>query len=100
MEKKTEKSPAKVFSCGPVKAAIWSGSRIVNDTLVEMHSIRIDKSYKDKETGQWNSTHTFNAEDLPKVATVATEAYRFLRMRSFEPNKETLAGREDVDIDP
>ena len=87
MEKTTNKNPIKVFSCGPVKAAIWSDSRIVNDTLVEMHSIKIDRSYKD-EDGGWKSTNTFNVEDLPKVGIVAMEAYKFLRMRSQSQNEK------------
>ena len=85
MENTINKKPIKVFSCGPVKAAIWIGSKIINDTLVDVHSIRIDRSYKDKDKGEWKNTNIFNAEDLPKVAMVATEAYRFLRVESSEP---------------
>lgn len=80
MEETANKNPIKVFSCGPVKAAIWSDSRIINDALVEVHSIKIDRSYKDGD--EWKHTNTFNTEDLPKVAMVATEAYKFLRVRS------------------
>jgi len=73
-----------VFTCGAVKAAVWADSRVINNTVVEVHSVRIDRSYKGKDSGEWKHTNTFNAEDLPKVALVATEAYKWLRLRSQE----------------
>jgi len=81
----TNQNPIKVFSCGRVKAAIWAGSKVVNDTLVDVHSIKIDRSYKDGD--EWKSTNTFYREDLPKVALVAMEAHKFIRLRSPEQNK-------------
>jgi len=86
MKNTIKKNPSKVFRCGPVKAAIWSNSRIINDTLAEVHSIRIDRSYKDGD--EWKHTNSFNVEDLPKVAFVADEAYKFLRMNTFEPGMQ------------
>jgi hypothetical protein len=86
MENTVKKNPIKVFSCGVVKAAIWSDPRIVNDTMAEIHSIRIDKSYKDSDSNEWKYTNTFNAEDLPKVAVLAMEVYKFLRVKVSENN--------------
>ena len=79
---KENRGPVKVFSCGGVKAAIWADSRLLNDTIVEMHSIKVDRSFKDKDSDEWKSTNAFNCEDLPKVALVAMEAYKFIRLRS------------------
>ena len=82
MENTVEKNPIKVFRCGHVKAAIWSNSRIIDDTLTEVHSIKIDRSYKDKDSDEWKNTNTFNTEDLPKVTLVAMEAYKFIRLKT------------------
>ena len=82
MEESTNKNPIRVFSCGLVRAAIWSNQRIINDTLAEVHSIKIDRSYKDNNSDEWKSTNTFNTEDLPKVAVVAMEAYKFIRVKT------------------
>ena len=71
--------PLRTFRCGSITAAVWSDSRVVNNEIVEMHSIRIDRAYKDGD--KWKNTCTFSAEDLPKVALVANEAYKFLRLR-------------------
>jgi hypothetical protein len=87
MEETTNKNPIKVFTCGAVKAAIWADSRVINNTVVEVHSVRIDRSYKDKDNGEWKYTTTFAAEDLPKVALVAMEAYKFIRLRSQEQDR-------------
>jgi len=86
MEDTVKKNPIKVYTCGSIKAAIWSDSRIVNNAVVQLHSVKIDKSYKDGE--EWKHTGTFNAEDLPKVAVVAMEAYKFIRVRSSEQDDE------------
>jgi len=78
-----KKPPCKVFACGAVKAAIWIDNRATDDEVVQVHSIKFDRSYKDKDDGQWKHTETFNAEDLPKVAVVAMEAYKYLRLRAY-----------------
>jgi hypothetical protein len=105
MDETIKRSPDKSFSCGLVKAAIWADSRVINNTLVEVHSIIIDRSYKDKDDGEWKYTTTFAAEDLPKVAVVAMEAYRWLRLRTFEPetsevNNSDNAQDEQIDSVP
>ena len=72
------------FSCGAIKAAIWLNCLEKNGTLVEIHSIRINKSYKDKENDEWKTTGNLSVEDLPKLAVVAMEAYKFIRVRESE----------------
>jgi hypothetical protein len=84
MENTVKKNPIKVFSCGAVKAAIWAGSKVIDGTMVEMHSVKIDKGYRDGD--EWKNTSTFNIEDLPKVAVVAMEVYKFLRVKVSENN--------------
>jgi hypothetical protein len=89
MENQINKKPVKVFSCGAVKAAIWADSRVVNNTVVEVHSIKIDRAYKDKDNNEWRHSNTFFGDDLLKVSLVAQEAYKYIRLRSFEPESET-----------
>lgn len=74
--------PEKQFRCGPVSASIWAQSRTVDDNMVKFYSTNIDKSYKDGE--EWKHTNSFAVEDLPKVALVANEAYKYLRLRSSD----------------
>lgn len=81
-ENEVKTRPIRVVRCGAVQAAIWVDHRVINDAVVKIHSIRITKNYRQDD--EWKSTTTFTTEDLPKVAMVATEAYRFLRLRSEE----------------
>ena len=79
-----------MFSCGGIKAAIWLDSKVIKNEMVEVHSVKIDKSYKEQDDKEWKHTNTFNAEDLPKVALVAMEAYKFIRLRIFEASSDPV----------
>ena len=78
-------SPEKKIKCGPVSASIWLEPKMVNGEMVNFHSINISKSYKDGD--EWKRTNNFNAEDLPKVALVANEAYKEIRLTAEERDK-------------
>ena len=93
----TTKKPVKVFNCGPVQLAIWLDSKIINGTMVEAHSIKIDKSYKDGN--EWNHTNNLVAEDLLKVSLLAMEAYKYIRLRSFEQNDKSTFGNHEESPD-
>ena len=71
--------PEKKFSCGPISASIWANTKVVNSETVKLYSVTINKAYKEGE--EWKHTNSFNIEDLPKVALVATEAYKYVRLR-------------------
>jgi hypothetical protein len=98
MQDKASKRPIKVFRCGAVKAAIWTNQRVMDNSVVEIYSVKIDKAYK--EGDEWENTTTFAADDLPKVAMAATEAYRFLRLRSEEPSDShnNIQSEDDRDV--
>lgn len=74
------RKPEKKFSCGPISASIWSKTKTVEGEKVKFNSITINKAYKDGE--DWKHTNSFNIEDLPKVALVANEAYKYIRLKS------------------
>jgi hypothetical protein len=74
--------PEKKFSCGPITASIFAETRVVNGQMVKFHSTCIDKLYKDGE--RWKYTASFAPEDLPKVALVANEAYKYLRIKESD----------------
>ena len=71
--------PEKKFSCGSISASIWANSKVVTGEKVKIYSVTINKAYKEGE--EWKYTNSFNIEDLPKVALVANEAYKYVRLR-------------------
>jgi len=74
--------PEKRFKCGPISGSIWAQGRTVDGEMVKFHSINIDKTYRDGD--EWKHTTVFAVEDLPKVALVANETYRYLRLSSTD----------------
>ena len=82
----------KIFRCGPVSATVWLNTKEYKGEMVEMHSIKIEKSYLnpsyqgDDPQEKWKHTHSFAAEDLPKVALVAQEAYKYIRLQVTNKN--------------
>ena len=82
--------PEKRFKCGPISASIWAESKTVEGEMVKFYSININRIYKknnddnDNDDGEWKYTNTYQAEDLPKVALVANEAYKYIRLKENE----------------
>jgi len=77
--------PEKKFSCGPISASIWANTKVVTGETVKFYSVTINKAYKEGE--DWKYTNSFNIEDLPKVALVATEAYTYIRLKSTDSDE-------------
>ena len=78
--------PEKKFNCGSISASIWANTKVVNGEMVKLYSATINKAFK--EGDEWKHTNSFNIEDLPKVALVANEAYKYIRLKSPEPDTE------------
>ena len=78
--------PEKKFKCGPISASIWAEDKTLESGVVKFYSINITKAYKNGDN--WKNTNNFNAEDLPKVALVANEAYKYIRLSSSNPQTE------------
>ncbi len=79
--------PEKKFSCGSISASIWANTKVVNSETVKFYSVTINKAYK--EGDEWIYTNSFNIEDLPKVALVANEANKYIRLYSPESQEDS-----------
>jgi len=77
--------PEKKFNCGSISASIWANTKVVNSEAIKLYSVTINKAYKEGE--DWKYTDSFNIEDLPKVALVANEAYKYIRLKSTDPDE-------------
>lgn len=66
-------TPKATYRAGAIKATVWSNPS--NDPkMPPMVSVKISRSYKDKE-GKWQETASFNVADLPKAVLVLSQAY-------------------------
>ncbi len=79
--------PEKKFSCGSISASIWANTKVVTGETVKFYSVTINKAYKEGEDRKY--TNSFNIEDLPKVALVANEAYKYIRLYSPESQEDS-----------
>lgn len=81
-------SPKKRFTCGCVEGLVWENERTVGDRRFTVACVTFSRRYK-KGNGDWNSSTSFGRNDLPKVAVVCDQAYRYLNTK--EPDEEPEA---------
>jgi hypothetical protein len=74
--------PSREFRAGPLFAAVWTESRKVGSGEAVVHSIRIQKRYRDERSGQWKSTSYLRPDDLQKLALLASRIYEDIFLRT------------------
>lgn len=83
MEKKIEEKksannlPEQKFRAGAITATVWKNDVIKDGDNASFNSITIERSYKDKD-GNWQTTHSFRTNDLPRLALVAQKAFDYV----------------------
>jgi hypothetical protein len=71
---------------GSVRAAIWKNQRQnENGNSFESVKVVLDKTYKDR-SGNYCSTHSLDANDIPKAIFALIKAYEFLMDGHEEKN--------------
>jgi hypothetical protein len=69
-QEQPSRQPVHEIRLGRIKAAIWANP---TDGGVR-YATTLTRLYKDDESGEWRSTHSFGREDLLTVAEVARQA--------------------------
>ena len=80
--------PVKEFRAGTVKAAVWKNEAQQDGRTVVNHSVKPQKSYRDKLTGEWRTTDYFYAQDLPNLILVAQKAFEYISLRESEEGSD------------
>lgn len=78
--------PEQKFQAGGISASVWKNENIVNGEPRTMHSVTLQKRYKDK-SGEWKTSTSFNDRDLPNAVVVLTKAYEHLKLRTTTPEQ-------------
>lgn len=77
-------APIKKFAVGGVHASIWENEGIDKEGNPRVYnSISLSKNYKDKN-GEWKSTGSLRAHDLPKAILALQKAYEFSVLKEPE----------------
>ena len=79
-----QKKPIRVVRVGGVKAAVWRSTANKDGKDVDVHRIRMQKSYKDRNTGEWVNTDWLYLSDLPKLVAAAEEVCRHFRVSTVD----------------
>ena len=82
--KQSSNQPVKEFRAGGIRAAIWKNDTEVDGRVVTQHSVRIEKRFFDKATGEWRDTDYFFVNDLPRLRLVAEQAFQFIALHESE----------------
>jgi len=70
------KYPEKQFRIVNISSAIWRTQADKNGRPVDRFSIKVQKSYKDPATGEWQNTEIWLfPSEIPPLLTVAQKAY-------------------------
>ena len=72
--------PIQKFRAGEVVATIWCNETEVNGETIDVKSITVQRTYKDRN-GDWKTTTSLKSGDLPKAMVVLGKAYEFISLR-------------------
>lgn len=78
-----KKMPEKKFRAGGVTATVWKNTRKKDGEEFDVFNVDITRSYLDKDEN-WQTTSSFQLNDLPKVAMLAEKAFEFVLLKSDE----------------
>ena len=78
--------PEKRFKCGACEVSIFENAITTKDgKKVRIKKASFQKRYKNPE-GEWKSTNSLDADDIPKAKLVLNEAYKYLTLGNDREN--------------
>ncbi len=81
----------KIKASGGISASIFKNKSTYGGKEKEYFSVKLEKQYKD-DKGNWKSTSSFQANELPKVEAVSNEAYKYIFLKENEPTASPAEG--------
>ena len=90
--------PVKKVRAGAISVSIFENAgKGRNGEARTFSSVVLQKRYKDKN-GEWQTSNSLNANDLPKAAMLLNKAYEYLVVRQVEASAgaEENAAEEDI----
>ena len=73
--------PIKEFRVRNLSLAIWQNEGTRDGRPVTLHSITLNKRYRDQETGEWKDSSSFFPDDLPRLRLLLDKAYEHILLR-------------------
>ena len=88
MTNQEPQQPVKEFKAGRVSAACWKKETQENGRTVTRWSVKIQKRYQDKQSGDWQSSDYYFESELADLVLVAQRAFQFVRLRESEDDSD------------
>jgi len=66
--------PAHEIRLGSIRATIWANQY----GEINRHTVKLSRSYKDRDGDTWKTTESFGHDDLPKVMLAVQKAYEWI----------------------
>ena len=90
--------PEVSFKVGAVRAAIFRNTIQRGAQTVSIGKVILEVRYKDKD-GQWKSTHSMSANELPKAILALQKAYDYLMTKKSDDASDGDTADADVPED-
>lgn len=82
--------PEKSFKCGGCEAAVFENEIIKGGKKMVFKKVSFQKRYKSAD-GEWKSTNSLDANEIPKAILVLTKAYEYVCTgNSDEPDSQFI----------
>jgi len=88
-ENKAKSMPEKIFKAGPCSASVFANEITTMNGKATVKSVSLQRAYLGKE-GNFKSTNSFRADDLPKAVLALTRAYEYLVLEEKDFKPETV----------
>ena len=79
MTQQNTAKPIRTIRCGNVAASVWRNKTKKDGRTVARHSVRIQKRFRRGD--DYENTDYYFPDDLPRLATVAQEAFHFITVK-------------------
>ena len=83
------------FKVGAVRAAIFRNTMQRGTKTINIGKVILEVRYRDKD-GQWKSTHSMSANELPKAILALQKAYEYLMTKKSDESQHDVDDTTDA----
>jgi hypothetical protein len=90
IEVKPGNTPEKKFRAGAICATVWKNHSEKDGKVAEYRTVSFERNYQNP-AGEWNTTSSMRANDLPKATLVLQKAFEFITLKDSYSEEEISA---------
>jgi hypothetical protein len=83
------------FKVGAVRAAIFRNTMQRGTKTINIGKVILEVRYRDKD-GQWKSTHSMSANEVPKAILALQKAYEYLMTKKSDESQQDVDDTTDA----